>query len=140
MNLACVLLTAACVLGAAAASGCTVSVEPGSTTDVLPPAAVPVGNGELRVRWLVDNTTDPAACDALGAADVEVVIFDNTGQPLVRETPPCDAFSITVPLQEGTYSAEVTLLSRGGRARSETKPLDAINVIAGTRLTITVGF
>ncbi|APR85714.1 Hypothetical protein A7982_11063 [Minicystis rosea] len=139
MNLASVLLSAACVLGAAAISGCTVSVEPGAPLPP-PPVAIATRSGEITVNWLVAGSSSPSACAYYRATEMEVVIYDSTGQPVVRETTPCGNFSITLPLDEGTYSADVTLLDRRGRVVSSTKTVQALEVIGGTNLAVNIDF
>jgi len=49
-------------------------------------------------------------------------------------------FSIRLALPAGTYTAEVTLVGRSNEAITVTKPLDAIDVVPGTDLAISVDF
>jgi hypothetical protein len=119
----------------APALGCTVAISPAP-----PPIEVPASEGSMTVRWLVAGTTNPAQCDAYGATTVEVIIYDSSGNEFARANAPCDAFAVSVPLPEGTYSADVTLIDRASNARSVTKPLQAIQVVAGTDLAIDIDF
>jgi hypothetical protein len=43
-------------------------------------------------------------------------------------------------LPDGSYTADVTLVDSAGNSRSVTKPLQAIEVVAGTDLAIDVDF
>lgn len=137
MKLASVMVLAACALGAF--SGCSMSVEPigvpGPPTIVLP-----TGDGSMTVNWLVAGSTSPAVCSQYRATQTEIVVYDERGRPVTRETYPCGTFSTSIPLPEGIYSADVTLLDAGGRSVSTTKTLRAINVIEGTDLAINVDF
>jgi hypothetical protein len=137
MNLAIVMVSAACAIGALA--GCSVSVEPMGVPGP-PTMELPAGDGSMTVNWLVAGTTSPDVCSQYGARQMEIVVYDSTGRPVTRMTEPCGSFSTSIPLPEGTYSADVTLLDAGGGTVSTTKTLSAINVIAGTDLAINVDF
>jgi hypothetical protein len=118
---------------AAPAMGCSIAVSP------TPPIAL-AGEGTVTVRWLVTGTTDPRMCDAYGATTLELILYDASGNEYARANAPCDAFYVSVPLPEGTYSAEVTLVDPRSNARSVTRPLEVIDVIAGTDLAIDIDF
>ena len=124
----------ACAL-AAASLGCTVGVQA--------PPAPPVetaATGTLTVRWLLAGTTDPAECDAEGVDAMELAVYDASGQQVATANEPCESFSLTLALAEGTYSADATLVDTGSNPRSPTKRLDGIDVVAGTDLAIDVAF
>jgi hypothetical protein len=120
---------------AASALGCSVAVSP-SPPDVV----VPANAGTLTVRWLVAGGTDPATCDAYGATTMEVVVYDASGAEIAKANAPCSAFAITIPLPDGTYSAEATLIDPGSNARSVTKPLHGLEVVSGTDLAVDLDF
>src|SRR5512140_2147873 len=108
MNLACVLVSAACALGAL--SACSVAVEP--IGEPVPPpvgVVVPAAMGTLTVNWLVGGTTDPAACVQYGAMAMQIAVYDASGAEITRQTAACGSFTITVPLPEGTYSVDAIL-------------------------------
>ena len=137
MNLARIFLSAACAFGVAALPACSVAVEPSPLPPVAPPL---VDQGSLTVQWLVAGTSDAAVCARYGLADTQVVVYDASGAPVSRDTAPCGLFRVTIPLDEGTYTADVTMLDRRGRAVSSTKTLEAIEIIAGTDLAINLDF
>jgi hypothetical protein len=120
---------------AAPAMGCSVAFSPAP-----PPIELAAGEGSMTVHWSVVGTFDPAQCDAFGATTMEVIIYDASGHEFAHANAPCDAFSVSVPLPEGTYSAEATLIDPVANARSVTKPLQAIQVVAGTDLAIDLDF
>jgi hypothetical protein len=122
---------------AATSAGCTVGL--GASTD-LPPVSVDQATGSLTVRWLVAGTTDPSVCDAYAASAVELVVYDESGNEVTTADEPCGSFSLTLALPEGTYTAEATLVDASSGARSVTKPLSAIEVVAGTDIAIDLDF
>jgi hypothetical protein len=134
MKLARILVLAGCALGATSLSACAVAVEP------APPSVVPVDQGTLTVQWLVAGGSDAALCVRYGLVDTQVVVYDASGAPVSRDTTSCSDFRVTIPLDEGTYTADVTMLDRRGRAVSSTKTLEAIEIIAGTDLAINLDF
>lgn len=136
MKLASVMVLA-CALGAL--SGCSVSIEP--IGEPGPPTIVlPAGNGELTVNWLVAGTTSPDACAQYGAEQMEVVVYDQTGRPVINVKEPCGGFTTSIALPEGTYTADVTPLDARGRSVGPAKTIYAINVIQGTNLAVNIGF
>jgi hypothetical protein len=113
--------------------GCTVTTEP-------PVVVTPAPTGTLTVHWTVANSVDPSACSAYSATDLEVVLYDESGTQVTSATGPCEGFALTIPLPEGSYSADVTLVDPNGTARSTTKPLQALSIIAGTDLAVDLDF
>jgi hypothetical protein len=113
--------------------GCSVTAEP-------PIVVAPAPTGTLTLRWTVVGSASAPVCRTFGATDLEVVIYDETGAEVARTTGPCEGFGLTIPLPDGTYSADVTLTDPGGGARSVTKPLQAIQIVAGTDLAIDLDF
>ena len=127
----------ACAL--AALPACSVGVEPISTAPT-PPTVPAVDTGTLTVTWLVAGTAEPALCTAYRADSLELVIDDATGAEVTTLNAPCEAFSTTVTLPEGSYTAEATLVDAASNSRSITKPLQSIRIVAGTDLAIDLDF
>jgi hypothetical protein len=119
---------------AALISSCSVGVEPIVTT---PPGAA---TGTVTVTWSVAGASQPSLCNAYGAASLELVIDDANGNEVTTVNAPCSDFSTTLTLAEGTYSAEATLVDSASNSRSVTKPLQDIDVVAGTDLAIDLDF
>lgn len=129
-----VIPLSACAL-AAATLGCAVGVD----GPVGPPVATAAA-GTLTVRWLVAGTTNGSLCGSYNATTLELVVYDAAGNQVTTANAPCESFSLTLALPDGTYSADVTLVDPAGNSRSVTKPLAAIEVVAGTDLAIDVDF
>src|SRR5262249_19320939 len=129
-----VLPLLACVFGGMSA-GCTVTASP-----VPPVVTVPAATGSLTLRWHISGADDPAACSAYDATTLQLVIYDANGTEVTTVAAPCESFSTTVTLPEGTYSADATLVDPSGGSRTVTKPLLAIEIVAGTDLAIDLDF
>jgi len=124
-------------LAAAALAGCQVAVEP---LPVSPPVTAPAETGTVTIRWLVAGRTDVALCNGYGASHLELVIYDVNGSTVARQYAPCGSFTTTLALPAGSYTADVTLVGPSNEAISVTKPLAAVDVVAGTDLAISVDF
>jgi len=117
---------------AAGSLGCTVGV-------VTPPVEM-AATGTLTVTWLMAGTTDASLCAGYGARSLELAVYDEAGNEVTTVDTPCESFSTTVELPEGTYTADATLVDAASRAKSVTKPLSGIDIVAGTDLTIDLDF
>jgi hypothetical protein len=105
-----------------------------------PVTVVPEATGTLTVTWTVAGAPDPSVCSAYGATTLELVVYDETGSQVATANAPCDSFALSLSLSEGGYTADATLVDPDSTARSVTKTLDAINVVAGTDLSIDLDF
>lgn len=95
--------------------------------------------GTLEVRWTIDGVTDPLDCVDFGADRLELRIYD--GGDLIDEIEPfCEDFGVAIDLFDGIYDGDATLVDSRDRAVTLTEPLDGIDIIAGTTLTIDVDF
>lgn len=120
-------------------AGCSVSVEPIGIPGP-PPVELPAGDGSMTINWLVGGRSNTNACTQAGARSMEVVVYDNAGRPVLRQLAACASFTLTIPLDEGRYSADVTLLDASGNPLTATRTLSAVDVIAGTDLAINIDF
>lgn len=118
-----------------ASLGCSVVATPEP-----PIAVVPAAVGTLTVTWTVAGRADSGACAAYAATDLELVVYDEAGRVVASAKSPCESFSLRLGLSEGTYTADATLINPNGTARSTTKPLQAIVIVAGTDLAIDLDF
>lgn len=100
----------------------------------------PLPLGTLTVNWSIDGLRDPFDCEDFGVDRLELVIFDLAGDEVDELEPFCESFGISVDLPEGSYFADVTLVDSFDRAATLTETLDALDIIAGTDLTVGVDF
>lgn len=95
--------------------------------------------GTLEVLWTIEGGTDPRDCFDLGADSLELLIFE--GGDLVDEvTPVCEDFGVSIDMIDGVYDGEARLIDSFGTPATLVEPLDAIDIIAGTTLTIDIDF
>jgi hypothetical protein len=95
--------------------------------------------GTLEVLWTIDGETSSLDCADFGVDRMELQIFD--GDALVDEFEPlCEDFGISIDLVDGVYDGTATLVDSFDRAATLSEPLDAIDIRAGTTLTIDVDF
>jgi len=99
----------------------------------------PAPIGTLEVLWTIDGATAPIDCADFGADRMELLIYD--GGRLVDEFEPfCEDFGISVEMFDGVYDGAATLVDSFDDAVTTTEELEAIDIIAGTTLTIDVDF
>jgi hypothetical protein len=104
-------------------------------------AVVPAPDtGTLTVDWTVSSSTDPSECSTFGAVNLELLVYDDSGTLVAQQDAPCDAFSDSVALDEGTYSATATLVSGTDAAVTTSVPLSDLDIVAGTDLAVAVDF
>jgi hypothetical protein len=95
--------------------------------------------GTLEVLWTIDGRTDSLDCVDLGADRLELLIYD--GRDLVDEvTPFCEDFGVSIDMFDGIYDGEARLIDSFDRPATLAEPLDAIDIISGTTLTIDIDF
>jgi hypothetical protein len=95
--------------------------------------------GTLEVRWTIDGSTNPIDCLDFGADRLELRIYD--GRDLIDEVEPfCEDFGVALDMFDGIYDGEATLVDSADFAVTVTEPLDNIDIIAGTTLTIDIDF
>jgi len=126
-----ILGTMALIAASAMTSGCIVEAD----YDEPPP-----DYGRLTVFYTIEGTTDPSTCDYYGVTDAELIIYNIRGAVVLEQYETCYDFQIGARLSEGTYDADLTLVDAANRARSVTKPLESLNIIEKTELTVDVDF
>jgi len=123
-----------CLFSGALMSGCT--FEAGLSTS--PPS--PDISGSITVRWTIASTTSPVQCSYYGIDSLELVVYDEAGEPVVTTDAPCEAFSVRVELSPGVYHADATLVDERKKPRSLTLPLNDLEVKTGTDLALDIDF
>jgi hypothetical protein len=99
----------------------------------------PAPIGTLEVLWTIDGVADPFDCADFGVDRMELQIYD--GGRLVDEFEPfCEDFGVSIDLFDGIYDGTATLIDSFDNPATLTEPLEAIDIIAGTTLTIDVDF
>ena len=115
-------------------SGCFISTDDGGHS------RGPLPTGTLTVDWSIDGQHSGLDCADFGADRLELVIYDLSGAEVDSVEPFCESFEVSVDLVEDSYSADVTLVDGADRSVTLTKTLDALDIIDGTDLNISVDF
>jgi len=102
--------------------------------------AAPLPVGALTVEWSIDGQQNGFDCADFGADRLELVVYDPSGALVDELGPFCDSFIVSIDLVEGSYFADVTLVDFLDRSATTTKTIDAIDIIAGTNLTVAIDF
>jgi hypothetical protein len=126
-------LVAAVALSTAAVVGCGGGGEATITT-------VPDRAGSVTLRWSVDGSFDPSACDAFAVENARVDIYDANGQPISTTFVDCRAFTATFELNAGRYSARIEMVDVNGVARSTSLAIQPFTIVSGTNLNIDSDF
>jgi hypothetical protein len=129
-------LAGAVVVTALALTGCTGQIAFQPTPGVVPEQAA----GRVTVEFSVSGTQDPAICGAHAATELEVVVYDDAGQPVTTAYGPCEGFAVSLDLPEGRYQAQATLVGPDRQPITTTLPLQDLDVVAGTELTVQADF
>ncbi|MGZ3421893.1 MAG: hypothetical protein ACXWUG_11165 [Polyangiales bacterium] len=123
----------AALAGGASAMGCTANAD-------VTAGDVPPRTGSVTVRWSVDGSFDPAACDAFAAFDARIDVYDESGQPVFTQFTDCRAFSATIDLFPARYSARIEMVDSRQQARSTSIPISSFTIIADTNLVLDTDF
>ena len=115
-------------------SGCFISTDDGG------PSRGPLPTGTLTVDWTIDGQRSGLDCADFGVDRLELVIYDFSGAVVDEVEPFCESFEVSVDLIEDSYSADVTLVDGADRSVTLTKTLDALDIIEGTDLNVSVDF
>ncbi len=132
-----VLFTA--LLATVAASGCFFSTE-GSGTTTGTNATEPASTATLVVKWTITGGSDPNECIKAQAKNIEVSIVDTSGNEVGAYQQTCSAFSTSITLRPGTYTATAALLDDQGRARTTDAPISQFTLRPNESLTVPVDF
>ncbi|AUX26677.1 hypothetical protein SOCEGT47_072470 [Sorangium cellulosum] len=100
-------------------------------------------DGSLTVEWTVSRRSSPRSCArfAGGAADFELLLYDEHNREVAREVAPCEDFGLTVDLPPGEYSGYATLVERrDDRPVTTTLPLEDLEIVSGAELNLDIDF
>ena len=125
-------------VGALAVGACTgtatVDTAPATTVAPTEPPST------LVVQWTLDENTDPNLCVATGAAAIEITVVDPNGQEVGTFQQGCQAFSTSITLPAGPYSAHALLLDGGNAVRTTSVDIAPFVLNGNDQLVVTVDF
>jgi hypothetical protein len=92
------------------------------------------------MTWTVDGYDDIHVCYHTGASSLDFAVYDSLGGVVVEGLRPCEAFAVSVDLEEGRYDAELTLLDVEDQPVSDTLELDDLRVVSGSETVVDIDF
>jgi hypothetical protein len=96
--------------------------------------------GTTSIRWSIEGSFDPRACDAHGAASAAVDVYFSGGGLATSVTPYCSDFGANLTLADGFYTVSITLLDRNGAPISTTVNVPPFRVSANLDTPVDVDF
>ena len=126
-------LVATVAMSTAAVVGCGGGGEATITT-------VPDRAGSVTLRWSVDGSFDPSACDAFAVESARIDLYDANGNPFSTTFIECRAFSSRIDLAPGRYSARIEMVDVDGTPRSTSLAIQPFTIVSGTNLNIDSDF
>lgn len=129
-------LVAAVPLLGASVLGCTVTAEPLPSTVIVgtQPAST------LVVDWTIQLRTDPADCTLAAAASIQIHVVATSGVDAGTYEQACTAFSTSITLAPGTYSATARLLDGAGQPRTTAVNLAPFSILQNDELHTPIDF
>lgn len=100
----------------------------------------PAGPGSVTIRWSIDGSFDPRACDAFFVANARIDLYDANGAPITTSFVDCRAFTATFDLAPGYYSARIEMVDGASNPRSTSLPLEPFTIVSGTNLNVDTDF
>lgn len=115
-------------------------------TDSPQPRAVVVGTeppvaSTLVIDWSIAGLKDPNECSKSQSGTIEISIDDASGGvEIAAYHQSCTAFSTSITLDPGTYTAVARLLDGSGIPRTTDLPIDTFTLRGNDELTIPIDF
>jgi hypothetical protein len=118
------------------AMACTVeTTSPGPS-----PGPAPVTQGQAVVDWTIDGVKDPNKCAQSSVANIEITVTDSAGASRGTFQQACSAFSTSIALDPGRYTATATLLDSGGAARTTSVAINPFSILGNDQLNLPIDF
>ena len=128
-----VLIATAGAFALAACSG-SATVDTGTAVAPTEPPST------LVVQWSLDEGADPNQCIATSSAAIEITVLDPNGQEVGTFQQDCRAFSTSITLPAGPYSATAMLLDGGNQPRTTAVDIAPFTLNGNDQLVVTVDF
>ena len=126
-------LSAFLLAGAVAMTGFVTGCGGGGEAVVT---TVPDRAGSVTFRWSVDGSFDPRACDAFFVENARIDLYDANGTPITTTFVDCRAFTATINLAPGRYSARIEMVDVNNEPRSTSLPIQPFTIVSDTNLNI----
>lgn len=112
-------------------SGCVISSDDGGAVATT---------GTLIVEWTIDDATNPAECRQSSVASVDIAVDTARGHAVGDFEEDCEAFTTSIELDPGSYSAEAVLVDPRGEDRTTPIQIPTFTIVGNDELHIPVDF
>lgn len=127
------------LLGAVATSALVCGLALGCSASVTAPPAPPLGSAVM--RWSVEESVDPDACNAHGATTFHVSLYNGVGAFAGEWVQDCTTFATTIyGLDPDDYTGHAELTDSSGQARTTSVSLEPFTVVGDSSTTVTIDF
>jgi len=106
----------------------------------VPPPPVMVSQGRAVIDWTISGAKDPDKCAQSSVGTIQIVVTDANGAPAGTFQQSCSAFSTSIALNPGRYTANATLLDPNGQARTTSVAIIPFTIRGNDSLNIPIDF
>lgn len=123
----------------ACTAACTVTTDPGPV-QTYNPTVPSTTQGNLRVDWTIDGSTDPNRCNQSGVSGIEISVTTAGGANAGSYQQQCQTFATSIALDPGDYSAFAVLIDGAGQPRTTAVPIAPFTIRGNDELRIPIDF
>jgi len=105
-----------------------------------PPADTVTTGGTFVLRWTINGSTDPNQCNQAQATTIDINVYSASGASAGQYQQACGAFSTSISLAPGGYTADAALVDANGSARTTRVPVNGFTIRGNDTLDIDVDF
>lgn len=118
------------------AMGCVVETH----SSPAPPADGAVAGGTFVLTWSINGSTDPNQCNQSSASAIDINVYTSSGSSAGTYQQSCGAFSTSIALPPGSYTADAALVNSGGTQRTTRVPVNGFTLRGNDTLQVDVDF
>jgi len=105
-----------------------------------PPPDQVVTDGTFVLRWSINRVTDPNQCSQAVASGIDINVYSTSGARAGTYQQSCSAFSTSISLAPGSYTADAALVDGAGNPRTTRVPIDGFTIRGNDTLDIDIDF
>jgi hypothetical protein len=96
--------------------------------------------GRAVIDWTIGGAKDPNSCAQSSVAAIQIAVSDASGAPAGTFQQSCNAFSTSITLSRGSYTAVATLIDPRGQARTTSVSINPFVIRGNDSLNIPIDF
>lgn len=118
------------------AMGCVVETH----SSPAPPADGTVAGGTFVLTWSINGSNDPNQCNQSSAAAIDINVYTSSGSSAGTYQQSCSAFSTSISLPPGSYTADAALVDSAGGERTTRVPINGFSIRGNDTLQADIDF